>query len=204
MNAPIQTPVPTTPGAAFAGGFYAGRFQIDGQEYALIVAPKALGEHAPTTWGKYDQDIEGARSYNDGRSNTEAMAAAGCELAQWALELVIEGHNDWYLPSRDELEICYRNLKPTDDKNWCSFRAGDNPSSLPLGYPYTEQAPAQTEAPAFQAEGPEAFHAATYWCSTQDSPTSAWLQGFDVGHQGTGHKGLTRRAVAVRRFKVTP
>jgi len=204
MNAPIQTPVPTTPGAAFAGGFYAGRFQIDGQEYALIVAPKALGEHAPTTWGKYGQDIEGARSYNDGRANTEAMAAAGCELAQWALELVIEGHNDWYLPSRDELELCYRNLKPTEDENWCSFRDGDNPSSLPVGYPYTDQAPTQTEAPAFQAEGPEAFQATTYWSSTQYSPHYAWLQLFVDGYQDHDHKDGPRRAVAVRRFKVTP
>lgn len=204
MNAITQTALPTIAGSQFAGGFYAGRFQIDGQEYALIVAPKAHGAHQATAWGKYGQDIEGARSYIDGRANTEAMAAAGSALGQWALQLDIDGHTDWYLPSRDELELCYRNLKPTTDENWCSFRDGDNPSSLPLGYPYTATSPAQVADVAFQAEGAEAFQAETYWSSTQCSPDGAWIQGFDDGGQDGGHKALTRRAVAVRRFKVTP
>ena len=204
MNAITQTALPTIAGTPFAGGFYAGRFQIDGAEYALIVAPKTQGEHQPTTWGEYGHDIEGARSYNDGRANTEAMAAAGSALAQWALQLDIEGHTDWYLPSRDELELCYRNLKPTEDENWCSFRDGDNPSSLQLGYPYTEASPAQVTDPAFQAGGAEAFQAETYWASTQYSPNGAWIQTFVDGDQYHGHKDNTRRAVAVRRFKVTP
>ena len=204
MNAITQTALPTIAGTPFAGGFYAGRFQLDGAEHALIVAPKAHGEHGASAWGEYGQDIEGAHSYNDGRANTEAMAAAGSALGQWALQLDIEGHTDWYLPSRDELELCYRNLKPTEDENWCSFRDGDNPSSLPLGHPYTEASPAQVADPTFQAEGDEAFQPATYWSSTQYSPTGAWVQGFDDGPQTGALKGTTRRAVAVRRFKVTP
>lgn len=204
MNAITQTASPTIAGTPFAGGIYAGRFHLDGAEYALIVAPKAHGEHAATAWGKYGQDIAGARSYNDGRANTEAMAATGSALGQWALQLDIDGHADWYLPSRDELELCYRNLKPTTDENWCSFRDGDNPSSLPLGYPYTETSPTQVADPAFQAEGAEAFQAETYWSSTQYSPDGAWIQNFGGGNQLVGHKGNARRAVAVRRFKVTP
>ena len=204
MNAITQTALPTIAGTPFAGGFYAGRFQLDGTEYALIVAPKAHGEHAATAWGEYGQDIAGARSYNDGRANTEAMAAAGSALGQWALQLDIDGHTDWYLPSRDELELCYRNLKPTNDENWCSFRDGDNPSSLPLGYPYTAESPAQATDPAFQAEGAEAFQPATYWSSTQCSPYDAWIQDFGGGSQLNALKVDTRRAVAVRRFKVTP
>lgn len=203
MNAITQAALPTTAGTPFAGGFYAGRFQIDGTEYALIVAPKAQGEHQ-AVWGKYGQDIEGARSYNDGRANTEAMAEAGSALAQWALQLDIEGHSDWYLPSRDELELCYRNLKPTEDENYCTWRDGDNPSSLPLGYPYTADSPAQAADPAFQDDGDEAFQPVTYWSSTQYSPGNAWVQHFGGGYQNYGHKVGTRRAVAVRRFKVTP
>ncbi|MGN7007221.1 DUF1566 domain-containing protein, partial [Neisseria sp. P0008.S004] len=86
-----------------------------------------------------------------------AMKDAGNNAAEWALQLNIAGHTDWYLPSRDELELCYRNLKPTDENNWASFRDGDNPSSLPTGYPYTEQSPQQTSATAFQGGGSEAF-----------------------------------------------
>ena len=37
----MKPKIPTTPGTAFGGGFYAGRIHIDGEEYALIVAPKA-------------------------------------------------------------------------------------------------------------------------------------------------------------------
>ena len=198
------TQAPTVPGTQFAGGFYAGRFMLDGSEYALIVAPKASGEQESITWGKYGQNIEGARSCNDGHNNTTAMAAEGSELAQWALGLDIDGHTDWYIPSRDELELCYRNLKPTPQENWASFRDGDNPSSLPAGYPYTEQAPAQTSEPAFQEGGSEAFKPEWYHASTQCSPDTAWIQDFVVGLQSGGPKDGARRAVAVRRVKVNP
>lgn len=204
MNSIAQIILPTIVGTPFAGGFYAGRFLLDGAEYALIVAPKALGEHQPTPWGEYGQNIKGARSCNDGRANTEAMAAAGSALGQWALTLDIADHKDWYIPSRDELELCYRNLKPTTQENWASFRDGDNPSSVPAGYPYTEETPAQTTAPEFQEGGAEAFQPEWYYASTQYSPDDAWILYFDVGFQHYGHKVLARRAVAVRRYKVTP
>ncbi|MDP3848593.1 MAG: DUF1566 domain-containing protein [Pseudomonas sp.] len=204
MNAHTQIATPTIGGTPFAGGFYAGRFLLDGTEYALIVAPKALGEHHPTAWGEYGQNIEGARSCNDGRANTEAMAAAGSALGQWALTLDIADHKDWYIPSRDELELCYRNLKPTTQENWASFRDGDNPSSVPVGYPYTEESPAQTTAPEFQEGGAEAFQPEWYYASTQHSPDYAWVQDFDVGYQDNDPKGGARRAVAVRRYKVSP
>lgn len=204
MNSIAQIAFPTIAGTPFAGGFYAGRFLLDGAEYALIVAPKALGEHQPAAWGEYGQNIEGARSCNDGRANTEAMAAAGGALAQWALTLDIADHKDWYIPSRDELELCYRNLKPSTQENWASFRDGDNPSSVPVGYPYTEESPAQTTAAEFQEGGGEAFQDQWYHTSTQYSPVSAWVQYFGGGLQNLVHKVSARRAVAVRRYKVTP
>jgi len=194
--------IPTVIGTACEGGFYAGLFQIDGQQYALIVAPKMEGETSGK-WGEYGQDVPGARSYNDGRANTLAMAEAGSPLAQWALGLQINGHDDWYIPSRDELEILYRNLKPTNDENCCSFRDGDNASSLPAGYPYTEESPAQTAAEAFQAGQPEAFEPRWHWASTQYSPDLAWVQGFYAGFQLNGHKVTELRARAVRKIPVT-
>lgn len=204
MNTITQSIIPTTPGTQFDGGFYAGRFLLDGAEYALIVAPKALGAHQPAAWGEYGQNIDGARSCNDGRANTEAMAAAGSALGQWALTLDIADHKDWYIPSRDELELCYRNLKPTTQENWTSFRDGDNPSSVPAGYPYSEESPVQTTAAEFQDGGAEAFQPEWYYASTQCSPNVAWIQSFDGGFQSNGRKDDARRAVAVRRYKVTP
>ena len=185
-------------------GFYAGRLQIDGAEYALIVSPRDTGTLEDAVWGKYSHAVADARSCNDGLANTIAMKEAGSEAAEWALQLNIAGHNDWYLPSRDELELCYRNLKPTKEENWASFRDGDNPSSLPAGYPYTEQSPLQTNNDLFQDEGAEAFASAWYLSSTQSSPSTAWVQNFDDGDQTNAHKDNARRARAVRRFKVTP
>lgn len=194
--------IPTVIGTVCEGGFYAGLFQIDGQQYALIVAPKMEGETSGK-WGEYGQDVPGARSYNDGRANTLAMAEAGSALAQWALGLNIGGYADWYIPSRDELEILYRNLKPTDTENYCSFRDGDNASSLPAGYPYTEESPAQTAVEAFQAGQAEAFEPRWHWASTQSSPSYAWTQNFNDGGQDCDRKYDELRARAVRKILIS-
>ena len=203
MNESTQT-IPTTPGEAFEGGFYAGRFMLDGAEYALIVSPKAEGELEEAVWGERRKDIPGATSCNDGLTNTRAMAEAGSDLARWMLALDINGFTDWYLPSRDELELCYRNLKPTIQTNYTSFRDGDNPSSLPAGYPYTSSSPTQTSTEGFKGDAQEAFVGAWYWASTQDSPNDAWIQTFADGYQITSDKVSALRDRAVRRFKVTP
>lgn len=200
-NAPITASLPAI-GTKFEGGFFAGLFNLNGDTYALIVSPKAQGELEEAAWGPRGLDIP-ARNYNDGLANTQAMAEAGSDLARWMLSLEIGGFTDWYLPSRDELELLYRNLKPTTAGNY-TWRAGDNPSSVPPGYPYTEEVPAQTAAAAFQDDADEALSPEWYWSSTQYSPNSAWIQLFDDGDQDLAHEDGESRARAVRRFKVTP
>lgn len=197
------TEVPTIPGTAFAGGFYAGRILIAGEAFAVIVAPKAEGEHENVRWSESDLSIPtGDRSFCDGLTNTEAMAGAENPLAKWARGLRIGGHDDWYLPARDELEICYRALKPTTEENYC-WR-GDNPSSIPVGYAYSRTAPMQTDATAFREGGAEAFAADWYWSSTQyaGDEASAWGQTFDDGGQHGTRKDDELRARAVRRLKI--
>jgi hypothetical protein len=131
--------------------------------------------------------------------NTQAMAEAGSHLAQWALGLEINGHKDWCLPARDVLELGYRNLKPTARETGCYFRDGDNPSSLPPGYPYTEGTPVtQTAIELFQAGGTEAFDASWYWSSTVYSEASAWSQDFGTGSQNYYHQLNELRARAIR------
>ncbi|HEK0207079.1 TPA: hypothetical protein SMO35_001708 [Pseudomonas aeruginosa] len=100
--------------------------------------------------------------------------------------------------------MIYRVCKPTTDENWCSLRDGDNPSSLPPGYPYTAVAPGQSPIAIFQDGGEEALEASSYWTSTQDGPHGAWFQSFVVGYQGDDDKDLARPAFAVRRIKITP
>ena len=191
-------------GATYQGGFFAGLITLNGDTYGLVVAPKAQGELEEATWGVYGNDLPGAFSFNDGLANTQAMAAAESDLARWMLALDIAGFSDWYLPSRDELEICYRNLKPTEQHNYCSFRDGENPSTTPVSYPYTATNPVQTQAAPFADGGEEAFAPSWYWASTQSSPTSAWIQYFGGGYQVNVHNDGETRARAVRRFKVTP
>lgn len=191
---------PTIPGTPYAGGFYAGRINIENEQYAIIVAPKAAGE-VEAAWHK-EAAAANSLSFFDGLANTKAMAEAGSELAQRMLSMSIYGLNDWYLPSRDELEICYRNLKPTGNENYC-WR-GDNPSSVPPGYAYSRDLPAQTVDTAFQAGGAEAFEPEWYLTSTQDAgyPSFAWMQYFVNGGQGYYLKSYEYRARAVRRCLV--
>ena len=191
-------------GTAMDGGFYAGRIKIGDQDFALIVAPKDQGEHEDTKWiGDY-KDVPNALSWNDGQANTAAMAEAGSELAKWATDLSIDGYTDWYLPSQDELEIIYRNLKPTSNENSRWARSGINLSAIEPTRPYTATAPAKTQAEAFQEGGEQAFDTTWYWTSTQHASTtgSAWFQYFYDGFQDYYGKGSELRARAVRRLPI--
>jgi hypothetical protein len=201
MNAATTIDAPAIAGTPFEGGFYAGRYRIGEDTFALIVSPKASGT-LKGQWGKLGKDVEGARSFGDGRANTGAMAAAGSALAKKAMALDINGFSDWYIPARDELELIYRHLKPTADAN---FRlSGDNPSATPPTWPYSADAPTQTTDEAFRKGGAEALDDDWHWSSTQYSALSAWVQTFSDGCQHLANKGGTGRARAVRRFKLNP
>lgn len=186
-------------GEPLNGGFFVGLERDEEKLYALIVAPKALGQYpGHIDWGKYGED-SAATSCHDGMANTQAMAAEGSKAAQWTLELEIDGRKDWFIPARDQKELQYRKLKPTPQKNLCSYRDGDNASSAPVGYPYTKEFPAQTTAPLFQKGGAEAFDEAYYYSSTQCSASYAYVQHFSDGDQYGSHKVNVLCVRAVRR-----
>ena len=102
--------IPTQPGAAFGGGFYAGRFYIGTDAYALVVAPKAEGEIKDMPWNSSLKSVAGATSYCDGLANTKAMAKAGSALAKKILKLKIGGYADWHLPSRLQSLLAFHEL----------------------------------------------------------------------------------------------
>ena len=214
---PVDTAPPSV-GAPYAGGYYGGSIAIGGHTYALIVAPKAEGQKA-LPWKDEWSATPGTLSVNDGFANSEAMDNAAHPAAQFCRSLTIGGFDDWYLPSRDELEVLYRNLKPTADENYVyANRAkfwgvkvgayngvdesgnGCNASSVPAGPAYTEDAPAQTTATAFQDGAPEAFDDRWYWSSTEFGSGSAWGQLFDDGYQVYGGKDNVGRCRAVRKM----
>lgn len=195
-----NTLIPTQPGQAFEGGFYAGKIRINDKIYALIVAPKST--ELDDEWNDSHKFVNGATSFYDGKANTLAMAEAGSTLAKQVLGLNIHGHTDWYIPSRDELELCYRNLKPGTSKNDCC--KGDNPSSVPPGYAYNPDTPTQTSAELFTEDASEAFDLDWYLTSTQDAayPDYAWMQYFSSGNQDGSHKSSSCRVRAVRRVLI--
>lgn len=192
-----MTVQPITHGTAYEGGFFGGIVNINGVPHAIAWAPKAEGE----TQGIWHADEPGliAPSCNDSVANTQAMAKVGSAIAQWALGLCINGHTDWCIPARDVLEQAYRYLKPTTEASNGWMRCGDNPSSVPVGYPYrTQAAPIQTTFEAFQEGGAEAFEDTWYWGSTQASASSAWFQNFYYGRQGNSYLYVEMRVRAVR------
>lgn len=169
------------------GGYFSGKIRFpDGTIFGVITAPKAEGQYSGIWLPSYD-DVPGATSCFDSKANTIAMAEAGSPIAQKALAITINGHSDWVIPARDVLEIQYRAHKPTAQTNYV-YRSGDNPSSVPAGYPYTKAIPVQCPDSLFQQGGAEAFDADWHWSSTQCSPLSAWGQNFDDGGQDRGTK----------------
>lgn len=191
MNAVLEkSNIPNVIGATTGGGFFFHHILVDQRPHAIIVAPKAEGEHPDARWNKDLKRIPGALSYNDSYANTRAMAAAGCPIALWACEQRIGGFEDWCIPARDVLERMYFFGKAHTRSNYCYYRSGENPSALPPAYPYTEALPAQTELDAFRAGGGEAFDEVGYWSSTQFEPGAgfAWAQGFGDGNQDDSHK----------------
>lgn len=183
-------------GQAYGGGFVSGFYLQDGKRYVSITAG---AEHELSgEWGEYGVKIEGADSLTDSRANTEAMAAAGSELAQQVLALEIGGHTDWAIPARDVQELQYRNLKPTTDKNYAWGRDGENHSSLPAGELYSEESPVQTAIEAFKAGGPEAFRPEWYWSSSQRSADGAFYMHFLAGTQYGDVKNYGLRVRPVR------
>ncbi|MGH8381780.1 DUF1566 domain-containing protein [Pseudomonas sp.] len=184
-------------GQAFGGGFFSGITVENGQRFANITASaehELVGE-----WGKYGEKIDGADSFTDSRSNTEAMAAAGSELAQKVLALDIGGFTDWAIPARDVQELQYRHFKSTSRENYCWNRDGDNPNSLPVGLLYTEESPAKTQVPGFAQGEPEAFQADWYWSSSQRSANTAFTMTFADGNQLNNGKSYELRVRPVRR-----
>lgn len=190
------------PGAAFGGGFYSHAPRIGDTSFGIIIAPRATGQFGPVAWSKSTKRVAGALSYIDGLANTRAMAEAGSPAAQKALSARIGDFDDWFIPARDQLEPCYRFLKPSDNKNYCYFRSGENPTTGT--HPYTADSPMQTEVEAFRTGGPEAFDLDCYLTSTQYEPGGvyAWIQDFEGGGQDVNLKSYHRLVRLVRMIEL--
>lgn len=194
-------------GDPFGGGYYAGaNIVVDGFSYALVVAPRSMGGESELPWEwTVDPDVPGATSTNDGRANTAAIVAAGGSSSSVAAgfcnNLTINGYSDWHLPSKDELEICYRYLKPRTGNN--HLDSGTNLNSDPAGNNYTSVDPSQTSIAIFQFGGGEDFNSSAYsFTSTQSNAGNAWSAYFVNGMQISLSKSSAYISRAVRWVQV--
>jgi hypothetical protein len=197
---------PTVIGQAYGGGYYAGQIGVSGvATHYIIVGPVASADSAKE-YKTVNTATAGADSVIDGPQNTADMVADGnatvYPAAHFCNNLSTGGQTDWYMPAKNELEICYYNLKPTTASNDTS--SGTNTNAVPSrGSNYTTGTPAQTSATDFQSTGTEDFGLAdVYWSSTEEAAQYAWRQSFGTGGQLKSTKYNAHRVRAVRRVAV--
>ncbi len=96
-------------GSSYAGGLV---FYIDGAGHGLVCAES--DQSAGKGWGCNGTWIQGtSTAINTGAANTNAIVA-GCGEPYIAAKVCNEydggGYTDWFLPSKDELNLMYTNL----------------------------------------------------------------------------------------------
>jgi hypothetical protein len=181
---------PASAGLPYGGGYYAGaNITVGAVQYALIVAPKSQGGQSEGLPFRSTSPTSLITTQNDGLSNQNTILTAypsTSPAAQFCDTLSINGYTDWYLPANNELEICYRYLKPTTTPNLSVY--GVNPDSVPAGNRYTSDNPAVTSVAAFRLGQAEAFEPLNYWTSTMDGSkgqASAFAWTFDNGNDSS-------------------
>ena len=198
---------PTVIGQAYGGGYYAGQIGVSSvATHYLIVGPVASAQTTSIKWKNANTATVGADSVIDGPQNTADIVADGSSTVypagHFCNDLVIGGFSDWYMPAKNELEVCYYNLKPTTSSN--NTASGINANAVPArASNYTTGTPAQTSATDFRNTGAEDFIAGYYWSSTELSAVYASVQSLDIGYQGPSTKTSSAYSVrAIRRIPV--
>ncbi|MFM7310889.1 MAG: DUF1566 domain-containing protein [Flavobacteriales bacterium] len=147
-------PAPLAIGDAYQGGVI---FYLDGNGHGLIAATS--DQSIGALWGCEGTSITTQSGLNTGLVNTEAIYVT-CQQADIAAricyDLSLNGYTDWYLPSRDELDLIYQNQAAIGGFNnglyWSSSQAtpttayyknfsnGNTSSNFKSGYYYRVRA----------------------------------------------------------------
>ena len=199
-------------GQKFEGSYFAGVIRVKNSAYLVLAAPKSTecSVQFKTTY----TSTPNTQLVNDGWANTNAMNDSAHPAAQYCRSLTVSGHADLYLPSRDELELCYRVFKLTNQDNvtytagtfignsWLG--TGTNLNAIPTGAAYTSTNPTRTIVTAFQPGSVEAFAPDWYWASTASSSDTyaSLIQDFSDGDQDWNYKPNVNKVRSVRRVPI--
>lgn len=87
-------------------------------QHGLIVA--GVDQSTSAVWGLVSQlDIGTATNLGSGSANTKLIVASFSSTVNYAAkicaDLTLNGYDDWYLPSKDELDILYKNKSAVGD-----------------------------------------------------------------------------------------
>ena len=166
-------------GDTYQGGIV---FYLDSNSGGLIAAPTDQGQ---AEWGCYGTTISGAdgTAIGTGAQNTIDIEA-GCTTPGTAADicanLTLGGYSDWFLPSKDELNLM-----------WTNIGQGNTLGLGNLGYYLIES-------------NRFGFSDGSYWSSTESGGSNAWRQNFYNGLQyytnGTGTKSFNFSVRAIRAF----
>jgi len=130
-SAVVEIVVKTSPlkiGDHFQGGIVA--YLDETGKHGFIAAP--IDQSTDIEWGDYGVETNATGvEIGTGWMNTMKIVQAqgyGHYAAKLCADLVLEGYKDWFLPSRDELNILYRNrdliggfyISDTSVMYWCS------------------------------------------------------------------------------------
>jgi hypothetical protein len=103
----VVEPLPTKVGDTYQGGI---AFFIDASaKHGLLAAPE--DQSRSIVWFNGSFEDTGAVSLTNGSSNTDLIISAQGNTAAYAAKLCRDfkggGFSDWYLPSKDELNVLY-------------------------------------------------------------------------------------------------
>ena len=162
-------------GDTYQGGII---FYLDGNGGGLIAAPTDQSTSS-VNWGCNITPISGAdgTAIGTGAQNTIDIEL-GCTTPGTAADicanLTLGGYSDWFLPSKDELNLMWTNLADSD---------GDGQNTGPS-----------------DPNNLGGFSPNYYWSSTESNYVFAWRQNFNVGSQFSNYKYNFYYVRSVRAF----
>lgn len=124
------------------GGFYAGVMpDYEGNRPRVLIV--AEDEAVDVPWGGVGSTEEGARANDDGAANTRNLVECrktthGHHAARFASGYEKDGHRDFYLPSRAELDVAYVTMRDAFDPNDWYWSSTEQSSTLAWGRNFGE------------------------------------------------------------------